>query len=101
LKPPPPTNTLKPVTPVERSLLRSNELKRPDARFQIAQKIIQDRNSIIFDTLANKRFMKTYLQPLITPTLCIAALSLATEIFAQTPTPSAGTKMKAIVYHEF
>jgi NADPH:quinone reductase-like Zn-dependent oxidoreductase len=44
--------------------------------------------------------MKTYLQLLITAS-CTAALSLAGTALGQTPGPSVGPRMKAIVYHEF
>ena len=37
----------------------------------------------------------------IISTLCAAALSIPTGLFAQTLGPAAGAKMKAIVYHEF
>lgn len=42
--------------------------------------------------------MKTHL---ITTTWCTATLSFAAALFAQTPVPGGGAKMKAIVYHEF
>src|SRR5438105_8398435 len=44
--------------------------------------------------------MKTHLQLLITA-ICTAALLIAGEALAQTPSPTAAPKMKAIVYHEF
>src|ERR1700681_3036227 len=44
--------------------------------------------------------MKTHLQLLITA-ICTDALSLEGEALAQTPSPTAAPKMKAIVYHEF
>src|SRR6266404_2937638 len=44
--------------------------------------------------------MKTYLQLLITA-VCLAALVLAGTTLAQTPSPTAAPRMKAIVYHEF
>jgi|GEM_PF-9643 len=44
--------------------------------------------------------MKTHLQLLIT-TSCLAALLLAGTALAQTPSPTAASKMKAIVYHDY
>jgi hypothetical protein len=44
--------------------------------------------------------MKTNLQLLIT-TFSLAALLFTGTALAQTPSPAAASKMKAIVYHEF
>ncbi len=44
--------------------------------------------------------MKTHLQLLITAS-CLGALSLTSAGHAQTPSPTAGSKMKAIVYHNY
>jgi NADPH:quinone reductase-like Zn-dependent oxidoreductase len=44
--------------------------------------------------------MKTHLQLLITA-ICLAALLFAGPALAQTPSPGAASRMKAIVYHDF
>jgi NADPH:quinone reductase-like Zn-dependent oxidoreductase len=44
--------------------------------------------------------MKTHLKTLVTAS-CLAAYLLPGKAIAQTPTPAAASKMKAIVYHEF